>query len=88
MRGCLADFGCEALDHGGISQDVEFRVGRFGADGAHDVREAATAVGPDPPPVFRLLMSSAQRPPGASPEGEVQDDDGVGSLQPDGQAVS
>ena len=61
MRGCLADFGCEALHHNGISQDVELRVEGFGGDGAHDGREAATAVGPDPTPVFRLFMTSAQR---------------------------
>jgi len=70
LRDCQADLGCEALHHGGISQDVEFRVGRSAADGAHDVREAATPVSPHPAPVFRLLMASAQGPPGASQEGK------------------
>jgi hypothetical protein len=39
-------------------------------------------VSPHPAPVFGLLTASAQRPPGASQEGEVQDDDGAGRAQP------
>ena len=83
LRGCLPDFVCEAQHHGGIAQDVELRVGRFRADCPHDIREAAAPVSPHPAPVFCLLGASAQRPPGASQEGEVQDDDGVGCPQPD-----
>ena len=49
MRDCQADLGCEALHHGGISQDVEFRAGRFGADcrmmsGTADVGDAIVIV--------------------------------------------
>ena len=72
LRGCLPGFVYEALHHSGITQDIELRVGCFGVDCPHDIREAATPVCPYPAPVFRLLTASAQRPPGASQEGEVQ----------------
>jgi hypothetical protein len=70
LRGCLQDFVCEALHHGGIAQDVELRVGRFGADCPHDMRAAATPVSAHPAPVFCVLVASAQRAPTASQDGE------------------
>lgn len=82
LRGRLPDFVCEAPHHGRIAQDAELRVGCLGADCPHDIREAATPVCPHPAPVLCLLAVSAQRPTGASQEGEVQDDDGVGCPQP------
>lgn len=88
MRGCLADFGCEALGHGGISQDVQLRVGGFGGDGAHDGREAATAVGQTQTPVFRLFMASAQCAPGASPEGKSKTTMVSAACSRTGRAVS
>jgi MFS family permease len=77
----------EAPHHGRIAQDVKPRAGRARTDSPHDRREAATPVSPHPPPVLRLLTAPAQRPPRASQEREVQDDDGVGRPQPDIQRL-
>ena len=52
------------------------------ADLPHDPRQAVAPVRPYPAPVIGPFPAPENRTPGTAKEGEVQDNDGVGSPEP------